>query len=142
VCISDKNLIYRYIQISMSNLELISITPNLGFEIKINEIKMQIINRIIELKLTDVKYKLSQDVLLLVCNLLEHLVRDKKIKKKELALDIMNGLYVINSGDRQILENSIEFLHSTKSIKKLSRFYLFCCGIYEFFSRKQKKGSP
>jgi hypothetical protein len=126
----------------MSNLELVSITPSLALEVKTNEIKTKIIERIVELKLTDSKYKLSQDVLLLVCNLLEHLVRDKKIKKKELAVEILNGLYVLNATEKQIVENSIEFLHSNKAIKKLSRFYLFCCGVYEIFFRKQKKGSP
>ncbi len=126
----------------MSNLELVSITPSLALEVKTNEIKTKIIERIVELKLTDSKYKLSQDVLLLVCNLLEHLVRDKKIKKKELAVEILNGLYVLNANEKQIVENSIEFLHSNKAIKKLSRFYLFCCGVYEIFFRKQKKGSP
>lgn len=126
----------------MSNLELVSITPSLALEVKTNEIKTKIIERIVELKLTDSKYKLSQDVLLLVCNLLEHLVRDKKIKKKELAVEILNGLYVLNATEKQIVENSIEFLHSNKAIKKLSRFYLFCCGVYELFFRKQKKGSP
>jgi hypothetical protein len=123
-------------------LELVSITPSLALEVKTNEIKTKIIERIVELKLTDSKYKLSQDVLLLVCNLLEHLVRDKKIKKKELAVEILNGLYVLNATEKQIVENSIEFLHSNKAIKKLSRFYLFCCGVYELFFRKQKKGSP
>jgi hypothetical protein len=132
-----------HIQIyTMSNLELVSITPSLALEVKTNEIKTKIIERIVELKLTDSKYKLSQDVLLLVCNLLEHLVRDKKIKKKELAVEILNGLYVLNANEKQIVENSIEFLHSNKAIKKLSRFYLFCCGVYEIFFRKQKKGSP
>lgn len=126
----------------MSNLELVSITPSLALEVKTNEIKTKIIDRIVELKLTDSRYKLSQDVLLLVCNLLEHLVRDKKIKKRELAVEILNGLYVLNANEKQIVENSIEFLHSNKAIKKLSRFYLFCCGVYEIFFRKQKKGSP
>lgn len=125
----------------MSNLELVSITPSLALEVKTNEIKTKIIDRIVELKLTDSRYKLSQDVLLLVCNLLEHLVRDKKIKKRELAVEILNGLYVLNANEKQIVENSIEFLHSNKAIKKLSRFYLFCCGVYELFFRKQKKGS-
>lgn len=121
-------------------LELISITPNLALEVKANEIKERIINRIIELKLTDGKYKLSQDILLLVCNLAEHLSKDKKLNKKQIVLDVLNGVYVLSAADRQIVENSIEFLHSNKAIKKLSRFYLFCVGAYEYIFRSKKKG--
>lgn len=123
------------------SLELISITPNLAIEIKQNEIKTKIIARLTELKLIDPKYKLSTDVLLLVCNLLEHLVKDKKLNKKQLLLEIFVSIFNIQAQDRVQIESQIEFLHSNKAIKKLSRFYLFCCSAYElFFKKKEKKG--
>jgi len=122
------------------SLDLIAITPNLSLEIKQNEIKAKIIKRLDELKLTDQKYKLSQDVLLLVANLIEHLVKDKKIIKKQLLLDIFVAVYNIQANDRSQIEMQLEFLHSNKAIKKLSRFYLFCCSAYElFFKKKEKK---
>lgn len=121
-------------------LELISITPNLAIEVKINTIKERIVNRLIELKLTDQKYKMSQDILLLVCNLAEHLISSKKINKKQLVVDVLNATYVLSATEKQLVEQSIEFLHSNGAIKKLSKFYLFCCGVYEFFSKKSKKG--
>jgi len=125
----------------MSNLSLIAVTPNLSLEIKANEIKANIIKRLDELKLTDQKYKLSQDILLLVANLIEHLVKDKKINKKQLLLDIFQQIYNIQANDRNQIEMQLEFLHSNKAIKKLSKFYLFACGAYEYlFKKKEKKG--
>lgn len=126
----------------MSDLSLIAITPNLSLEIKQNEVKAKIIARIVELKLNDPKYKMSQDVLLLVANLIEHLVKDKKINKKQLLLDVFQALFNINANtvEKNLIEQQLEFLHSNKAIKKLSRFYLFCCSVYElFFKSKAKK---
>ncbi|NBW19658.1 MAG: hypothetical protein EBR82_67965 [Caulobacteraceae bacterium] len=124
----------------MSNLDLIQITPSLGIEIKQNEITKKIIERLNELGLCDIKYKNSTDVILLVANLIEHLVKDKKINKKELLINIFQKVYNIQPTDRSIIEQQLEFLHSNKAIKKLSKFYLFCCSAYEyFFKRKEKK---
>jgi len=124
----------------MSNLDLVAITPNLSLEIRQNEVKAKIVARLIELKLNDVKYKTSQDILLLVANLIEHLINDKKINKKQILLDVFTAVYNIQPNDRLIIEQQLEFLHSNKAIKKLSRFYLFCCSAYElFFKSKAKK---
>jgi hypothetical protein len=131
----------------MSNLDLVSITPSLGIEIKQNEITKKIIERLTELGLNDQKYKNSTDVILLVANLIEHLVqrergftKDKKINKKELLLNIFVKVFNIQANDRLIIENQVEFLHSNKAIKKLSKFYLFCCSAYEYlFKRREKK---
>jgi len=123
-------------------LEIISITPTLALEVKTNQIKERIIKRIDELKLTDMKYKLSQDIILLVCNMVEHLVsknKDKKVNKKQLVVEIMTGIYALNPNEKALVENSIEFLHSNRAIKKLSKFYLFCAGAYEYLFKSKKK---
>jgi len=120
-------------------LDLVNITPGLATEVKIQQIREKIIARLTELKLLEQKFKNNQDVLLLVCNLVEHLVKDKKIKKKELVLDIFTSIYN-NPNDRQLVDSNIEFLHSNKAIKKLSKFYLFCVGIYEYLFMSKKKG--
>ena len=124
----------------MSGLEIVSITPSLALDVKVNQIKEKIVKRIDELKLTDAKYKTSNDVLLLVCNLTEHLVREKKINKKQLVIELMAGIYSLSSAERGQLDNAIEFLHANGNIKKLSRFYLFCVGVYEYFTKSKKKG--
>ena len=120
-------------------MDLVSITPSLDLEIKQNEIKAKIVSRLTELKLIDAKYKSNPDVILLVCNLLENLIKNKKINKKQLLLDIFVQLYNIQAADRVIIESQIEFLHSNKAIKKLSKFYLFSCGVYEYFFKSKKK---
>jgi hypothetical protein len=124
----------------MSNLNLVAVTPILSVEIKKTEIMDRVIERLTELKLADSKYKNSSDILLLICNLVEHLTRDKKISKKEVVLNILDTLFNPTPDEILIFDEKIEFLHSNKAIKKLSRFYLFCVGVYEYFSRSKKKG--
>lgn len=123
----------------MSNLNLVAVTPILSVEIKKTEIMDRVIERLTELKLADSKYKNSSDILLLICNLVEHLTRDKKISKKEVVLNILDTLFNPTPDEILIFDEKIEFLHSNKAIKKLSRFYLFCVGVYEYFSRSKKK---
>jgi hypothetical protein len=121
------------------NMDLISITPTLALEIKQNEIITKIVNRLTELKLNDQRFKLNPDVILLVCNLLENLVKNKKINKRQLLLDVFNQIYVLQPQDIATVDSQIEFLHSNKSIKKLSKFYLFCCSMREYFFKNKKK---
>jgi biotin-(acetyl-CoA carboxylase) ligase len=123
----------------MNSLDLIPTTQSLGLEIKKQDAKEKIVERITQLKLTDPKYKFSQDLLLLVCNLTEHIIKDKKINKKEIVLDIYALIFALNATERVTIETQIEFLHSNKAIKKLSRFYLFCCSTYEYLFKGKKK---
>jgi hypothetical protein len=123
----------------MNSLDLIPTTQSLGLEIKKQDAKEKIVERITQLKLTDQKYKFSQDLLLLVCNLTEHIIKDKKINKKEIVLDIYALIFALNATERVTIETQIEFLHSNKAIKKLSRFYLFCCSTYEYLFKGKKK---
>jgi hypothetical protein len=123
---------------SNNELSIIAITPNLGIEIKRQEIKKRVIDRLTELNLLDQKFKNNADILLLVCNLVEFMVKDKKINKKEIVLDIITTVYN-NPNERALYDSNIEFLHSTKPIKKLSKFYLFCVGLYEYLFKSKKK---
>lgn len=123
----------------MNDLSIVSVTPSLATEVKTQEIKTKIISRLTELKVIDAKFKTNPDVLLLVCNLVEHLVRDKKIKKKELVMDVIQTLFNPSVVERAVIENNIEFLHSNKAIKRLSRFYLFCVSAYEYFFKSRAK---
>jgi hypothetical protein len=123
------------------SLNLVSITPNLALDVKKAEIKDKVIKRLTDLKLADTKYKNSSDILLLICNLVEHLSRDKKLSKKEIVMDIVDTLFNLTPEEHLIINDNIEFLHSNHAIKKLSRFYLFCCSAYEYlFKSKAKKG--
>ena len=120
-------------------LSLVPIRNNLGTDIKKNEVKKKIIERINELGLLHVTYKNNQELLLLVCNLVEYLIVKKdNISKKELVLDILNTLYVIQQNERTTIEQNIEFLHQSKMIKTVSRWKLFCTGLKEIFWTKKK----
>jgi hypothetical protein len=120
-------------------MDRVTITPSLDLEIRQNEIKTKIIDRLTELRLIDVKYRSNPDIILLVCNLIENLVKNKKINKKELLMDIFVQLYNVQPNDIVLIESQIEFLHSNKAIKKLSRFYLFCCSVREYFFNSKKR---
>jgi predicted nucleotide-binding protein (sugar kinase/HSP70/actin superfamily) len=123
----------------MSSLVIVPLQNNLALEVKKVEIKNKIIERINDLKINTATYRLNNELLLLVCNLVEHLVKKKyKINKKDFVVEIMNQLFVnLTPAEIQTINSNIEFLWSNKNITKLSRFYLFCCGAYEYFLKKK-----
>lgn len=124
-----------------SSLALVPIQPNLSQDIKRAEIMKIITDRISELNLPLVNYKNNTEFVLLVLNLIEHLVQNKKGKprldKKQLAIDILTNVLHLSASDAGQLGINIEFLHSNKMIKKVSKFWLFCCGVSEYFGKKK-----
>lgn len=122
-----------------SSLSLVAVQPNLASDIKRQEIIKQIQDRITELNLRLPEYKNNTEFVLLVLNLVEHLVKKKyKIDKKKLAVHILSTLLNLGPQDISALETNIEFLHSNKMIKKVSKFWAFCCGVSEYFSGSKK----
>jgi len=120
-------------------LSLVCVKNQLGVDIKRNEAKKRILDRITELGLTNNTYKNNQEFLLLVCNLAEFLVTKKdKISKKEIVLDVINQLFNLQPHERQAVESNIEFLHESKMIRKVSKWKLFCTGVKELFFSKKK----
>lgn len=122
-----------------SSLALVSVQPNLASDIKRQEIIKQIQDRITELNLRLPDYKNNTEFVLLVLNLVEHLVKKKyKIDKKKLAIHILSTLLNLGPQEVSALETNIEFLHSNKMIKKVSKFWAFCCGVGEYFTGTKK----
>lgn len=123
----------------MTELDIIDITSSLASQIKFNRIKEQIISRINELKLNTQDFKNRQEVLLLICNIIEHLVSKKDcISKRDLAIQIITELYTLNAFERAAFESNIDFLCSNKMIKKVSKWKLFCSGVSEWLFTKKK----
>ena len=124
-----------------ASLALVAIQPNLALDIKRQEIQKVIIDRINELNLPLVQYKNNTEFVLLVLNLIEHLVHNKKgkpkIDKKALAIEILTQVLHLSARDAGQLGSNIDFLHSNKMIKKVSKFYAFCCGVAEYFAGKK-----
>ncbi len=127
----------------MSNLNLVPIQPNIERDVLKQSIMKAIRDRITELNLPLINYKNNTEFVLLVLNLIEHLVpkeknKAKKIDKKEMAVEILTALLQLTPHEVQALHTNIEFLHSNKMIKKVSKFYAFCCGVKEYFTGGKK----
>jgi len=128
----------------MASLDLVPVQPNLAIDIKRQEIIKLINERISALNLPLNQYKTNTEFVLLVLNLIEHLVpkcKDKgkrKIDKKQLAIDILSSVLGLNPSEQIALGVNIDFLHSNKMIKKVSRFWAFCVGASEYFSSGKK----
>lgn len=119
-------------------LSLVCVKNQLGVDIKKNEAKKKILDRITELGLINTTYKNNQEFLLLVCNLAEFLITKKdKISKKEIVLDVLQQLFSLNPLERQAYETNIEFLHQSNMIKKVSQWKLFCTGLKELLWKKK-----
>ena len=123
------------------SLDLVPIQTNLARDIKRQEIMRTINERIGALNLNLVHYKTNAEFVLLVLNMVEFLVPKgsgtQKIDKKQLAIEVLTALLNLNSGEVTALGNNIDFLHSNKIIKKPSRFWIFCCGVREYFTKKK-----
>jgi cobalamin-dependent methionine synthase I len=122
----------------MNNLEIIALKSNLLNNYKYIETKNQIIERIQKLHLNDLKFKSDSEMLVLVCNLIEHLITKKDgISKIDLALDIYKHLFAISTDEEEVIKNNIKFINSNKMIKKVSYYKLFITGINELFFKKK-----
>lgn len=122
----------------MNSVALVSIHNGLAIDVKRAEIKSKIINRVAELGLNIIDYRMNNEMLLLILNLVEHLVvRKSGINKKELALDILQELFTFNAQEKVSVDKNIEFLWSNKNIKKVSQWKLFCAGFKELFWKKK-----
>ena len=121
----------------MSDLSVITIKNGLFTDFRFNEVKNAIIKRLTELNMIHTKYKLDNEFLTLLTNLIEYLVAKKdKINKKALALEIMKDFFGANDEDLEIISKNIEYLHNNKVIKKVSFWKLFKTGFTEWFRKK------
>ena len=119
-------------------LSLVAVQNQLGTDIKRNEVRKKIIERVTELGLNNVDYKHNQELLLLVCNLAEFLIVKKdKIDKSAMVIDVFDILFGINPQDKAMIISNINFLHQSKMIKTVSKWKLFCAGLRELFFKKK-----
>jgi hypothetical protein len=118
-------------------LSLVTVKNQLGVDIKRNEATRKIIERVTELGLNTAQYKNNQELLLLICNLAEYLVQNKKLSKKEIVMDVLGVVFSLQPAERQAYEANIEFLHQSNMITKVSRWKLFCTGVKELFFKKK-----
>ena len=121
----------------MSDLSVISIKNGLFTDYRFNEVKLAIVKRLTDLNMIQLKYKLDNEFLTLLTNLIEYLVVKKdKIDKKSLALEIMKTYFAATDEDLEIIGKNIEYLHNNRVIKKVSFWKLFKAGFCEWFKKK------
>jgi hypothetical protein len=121
----------------MSDLSVITIKNGLFTDFRWNEVKLAIVKRLGDLNMINLKYKLDNEFLTLLTNLIEYLVVKKdKINKKELALEIMKDYFAATDEDLEIIGKNIEYLHNNRVIKKVSFWKLFKAGFCEWFKKK------
>lgn len=110
-----------------NSVDFISPTPSLHSYIVVNKIVEIIAERIKSLP-NHHNLRLSLDLVLFICNLIENLCYENDIKakdqpanfKRELAMNVYRHLDWIKEDDKQFLLNSIQFLWSSGRIKKIS----------------------
>ena len=106
-----------------STLDLIPNSPNLQSAINENIIIEHIVKKIQSIPQYQ-KLQKSIDIILYLCNAIETLSFELKLKKqkgykKDLAVEIFERLGWSNQQDKEFLINTIEHLHSTNRIERV-----------------------
>jgi len=118
-------------------LEIVPLKNNLFTDYRYNEVKKLIVERIHELGMMNEKYKLDNEFLTFITNIIENIVQKKdKIDKKQLVISILKEQFNATPEDIDIIARNIDYLHQNKFIKKLSYYKLFKAGVREWFSKK------
>jgi hypothetical protein len=64
--------------------------------------------------------KICQEFLLMVCNLVEEVVKkSEKINKKELVINVLKNVLTLSEAESKIVDSSIEFLWGNDLIRKV-----------------------
>jgi len=90
------------------------------------------------------KLRLNPELILLVCNLVENAVFDKKkkkkkiikIDKKELVIRVLDAIFDYAEPEKKIVDTQVEFFFTNGDIKKVS-FFKKCVSL--FFEWVKKK---
>lgn len=113
---------------------------DLALKIKSDLIKSKIVERVSKFENLQ-SYRNSQEIIVLICNSIEHLVpKGTKIDKLNLAIRICNDLFVnLTDEEKENIKSVIEFIHQNGFIKRVSYYKLFCVSIREWFFKGKKK---
>jgi hypothetical protein len=118
--------------------ELINLGKGLQKDYKIDQINKILENRLQELNMIQPKYKLDNELINYITNIVEHFVlKTDKIDKKQLVLDFMKTKFSASNEDLEIIDKAIEYLHNNKKIKKVSFYKLFKTFLKEWFFPKK-----
>jgi hypothetical protein len=124
------------------SLDLVKLEHDLLEDFTKGDIKAKILERIKAFKFDDIsKYKNDNQLLKVVCNMIEHLVTKKdNIDKLELCVEIFKILYGnLTEDEITTIKRNVNFIWKNKLIKKISEYRLFKTSFLEWFSKKQEK---
>ena len=114
---------------------LIPLKNNLAADQKYNDTVSLIVNRIRSLP-NFMTYRQDQEVLLLICGLIEHLMAGDKIDKEAMALDILNQIFALTPEEIDLVKKSIKFLLAHKRVKSLSSIYVGAKSLLAYLKKK------
>lgn len=125
-----------------TTIDFVSPTPSLHSFVVLNKIVEIIAERVKSIPNYH-SLRLSLDVVLFICNMIENLTYENGIKakdqpqgfKKEIAISVYRQLEWIKEDDKQFLVNSIQFLWSSGRIKKISLFKRMWAKIRRFLMK-------
>jgi hypothetical protein len=117
--------------------QLVPLKNGLFTDFRIDQVKKLICGRLHELNMVNAKYKLDNEFLTFLTNMIEILVDKKdKINKRDLALSIFKEHFGATDEEVELIGKNIDYLHNNKVIKKASWYKMFKCTVKEYFKKK------
>lgn len=83
--------------------------------------------------------KSNNELILLICNIIENKItnnKKKKIDKKNLVLDVIHNLFCISADDRKNIGEIIQFLFDNNKIKKEKISKVVSKSLYNWIKKK------
>lgn len=127
----------------MSTFSFLKPANGLWKDAKIAKVRERILCRVTDIPHEARDNKHSAELLLLVCNMIEHSVDNKgkkdklKIDKKCLLISIFKSLFgELSPTDCEMLSKNIEFLHDNGHIHKESFWKVCAYGLVDLIKRK------
>jgi hypothetical protein len=127
----------------MSTFSFLKPANGLWKDAKMAKVKGRILECVTNIPHEARNNKHSTELLLLVCNMIEHSVDNKgkkdklKIDKKCLMIDVFKSLFgELTPGDCEMLSKNIEFLHDNGHIHRQPAWKVCAYGMVEWLKRK------
>ena len=115
---------------------IIPLKNNLLADQKYADAVALIVNRIRALP-NFMKYRGDAEVLLLICNLIEHITKDDiKIDKEGMAIDALTQIFTLNPTEIDVAKATIKFLDNHNRIKQLNMVYVAGKGCMAYLKKK------
>ena len=82
-------------------------------------------------------YRQDTELLLLVCNLIEHITLDFiAVDKESMAMDILNQVFCLTPTEQDVAKSSIKFLLCHNRIKKLNTTWVMIKDLMAYLKKK------